>query len=91
MLFLTAGLHLQVFPLALYDVLEQCLPFYNFLVRQKYRQISPLTRPLSSEPEPPMPANSKIFVWVGNEILPLDFAKVVISRHKIKFPFFVFP
>ncbi|KAL9660864.1 hypothetical protein QQ045_025683 [Rhodiola kirilowii] len=45
----------------------------GFAPPRKYHKILPL-----SDPEPPVPANNKLFVWIGNEILPLEFAKVSV-------------
>ncbi|KAK4793955.1 hypothetical protein SAY86_011949 [Trapa natans] len=60
------------FPLSLYDLLEQSLPFYNLLKRQVKR--------VSSLPPPdlPVPANEKLLAWVGDEILPRESAKVSV-------------
>ncbi|XP_056165837.1 branched-chain-amino-acid aminotransferase-like protein 1 isoform X2 [Syzygium oleosum] len=60
------------FPMSLYYLLEQILPFYNLLKRQVRRR--------SSQPTPglPVPANEKLLAWVGDEILPRDSAKVSV-------------
>ncbi|KAI6684845.1 hypothetical protein NL676_030758 [Syzygium grande] len=60
------------FPMSLYYLLEQTLPFYNLLKRQVRRR--------SSQPTPdlPIPANEKLLAWVGDEILPRDSAKVSV-------------
>lgn len=58
------------FPSPLYDLLEQSLPFYNML-RHHSRRTSP-------HPKLPVPANEKLLVWVGDEILPRESAKVSV-------------
>ncbi|KAF8038800.1 hypothetical protein BT93_B1375 [Corymbia citriodora subsp. variegata] len=60
------------FPMSLYYLLEQSLPFYNLLKRH--------VRQRSSQPSPdlPVPANEKLLAWVGDEILPRDSAKVSV-------------
>ncbi|KAL6132664.1 hypothetical protein ACLB2K_064903 [Fragaria x ananassa] len=65
------------FPFPLYDVLEQSLPFYNFL-RRHMRQTSCLLRSSLREPELPVPENEKLLAWVGDEIEPLESAKVSV-------------
>jgi len=67
-------LSLQTFPSAFYDLLEQSLPFYNMLKSQVRRPIGPHQPPLP-DPPLPVPANKKILVWVGDELLPHDSAK----------------
>ncbi|XP_042440760.1 branched-chain-amino-acid aminotransferase-like protein 2 isoform X3 [Zingiber officinale] len=71
------NLHMIPFPLELYDLLEQSLPFYNMLRCHCRRLVSPLH---SSLPFPPLPvpANEKILVWVGDELLPRENAKVSV-------------
>ncbi|KAF5193614.1 Branched-chain-amino-acid aminotransferase-like protein [Thalictrum thalictroides] len=64
-------------PSSLYDLLEQSLPFYNML-RRNTRQISSLTGSPLPTPSLPVPANEKILVWVGEEIVPRDSAKVSV-------------
>ena len=71
-------LSLQTFPSAFYDLLEQSLPFYNMLKRQVRRPIGP-HQPLLPDPPLPVPANKKILVWVGDELLPRDSAKVFVT------------
>lgn len=66
---------LQKFPFALYDLLEQSLPFYNMLKRQTRQMVTPLG-PSLPIPTLPVPANEKILVWVGDELLPRESAKV---------------
>uniref|UniRef100_A0A1D1YC77 Branched-chain-amino-acid aminotransferase-like protein 2 n=1 Tax=Anthurium amnicola TaxID=1678845 RepID=A0A1D1YC77_9ARAE len=63
------------FPPALYALLEQSLPFYNMLKCH--------TKQSSSASKPPLPilpvlANEKILVWVGEELVPRDNAKVSV-------------
>lgn len=60
------------FPMSLYYLLEQSLPFYNLLKCQVRRRSSQPT------PELPVPANEKLLAWVGDEILPRDSAKVSV-------------
>ncbi|KAG0501133.1 hypothetical protein HPP92_001205 [Vanilla planifolia] len=57
------------FPTVLYELLEQSLPFYKLLRGHVKRRTSSL---LSSLPTPslPVPANEKILVWVGDELVP---------------------
>lgn len=65
------------FPTMLYDLLEQSLPFYNFL-KHKCRRISEFLKPSLPIPPLPVPANDRILVWVGEEIVPRDSAKVSV-------------
>lgn len=65
------------FPLALYDLLEQSLPFYNILKRHKRRQTCSIG-PSLPPPSLPVPANEKLLVWVGDELLPRESAKVSV-------------
>ncbi|CAO2836769.1 unnamed protein product [Amaranthus hypochondriacus] len=67
----------KTFPPSLYDLLEQCLPFYNFLKRRLKRSFSLLSSPL---PPPSLPVleNEKLLAWVGDELLPRDSAKVSV-------------
>ncbi|CAN6289394.1 unnamed protein product [Urochloa humidicola] len=65
------------FPFTFYDLLEQSLPFYNMLKRQVRRTIGP-QQPALPDPPLPVPANKKILVWVGDELLPRDSAKVSV-------------
>ncbi|THG00692.1 branched-chain-amino-acid aminotransferase-like protein 2 isoform X2 [Camellia sinensis] len=64
------------FPSSLYDLLEQSLPFYNML-RRHAKGIS-LLKPQLPRPNLPVPANEKLLVWVGDEIVPRDSAKVSV-------------
>lgn len=61
------------FPTSLYNLLEQCLPFYELLKR--YVKLNPEN---SVNPDLPIPANANILVWVGNEIVPRARAKVSV-------------
>ncbi|XP_062002497.1 branched-chain-amino-acid aminotransferase-like protein 1 [Rosa rugosa] len=65
------------FPFPLYDVLEQSLPFYNFL-RRHLRQTSCLMKSGLPEPELPVPENETLLAWVGDEIVPRESAKVSV-------------
>lgn len=65
------------FPPSLYGLLEQCLPFYNFLKGCCKRSSSLLSTPLPP-PSLPVPANEKLLAWVGDEILPRNSAKVSV-------------
>ncbi|XP_043711631.1 branched-chain-amino-acid aminotransferase-like protein 1 [Telopea speciosissima] len=64
-------------PSSLYDLLEQNLPFYNMLRRQA-RRTSAYSKPSLPIPSLPVRANEKILVWVGDEIVPRDSAKVSV-------------
>ncbi|XP_051146463.1 branched-chain-amino-acid aminotransferase-like protein 1 [Andrographis paniculata] len=63
----------STFPPSLYGLLEQSLPFYN-LLRQHVKQ--PTTESL--RPSIPLSANEKLLVWVGDQILPRESAKVSV-------------
>ncbi|XP_006651399.2 branched-chain-amino-acid aminotransferase-like protein 1 [Oryza brachyantha] len=65
------------FPFAFYDLLEQSLPFYNMLKRQVSKTAGSL-QPTLPDPPLPVPENKKILVWVGDELLPRDSAKVSV-------------
>ncbi|PQQ09185.1 branched-chain-amino-acid aminotransferase-like protein 1 [Prunus yedoensis var. nudiflora] len=52
------------FPMSLYDVLEQSLPFYNFL-RRHVKQTSCLLKSRLPEPDLPVPENEKLLAWVS--------------------------
>lgn len=65
------------FPMSLYDVLEQSLPFYN-LLRRHMRQTSSLLKSPLPDPDLPIPENKKLLAWVGDEIVPRDSAKVSV-------------
>ncbi|XP_029116375.1 branched-chain-amino-acid aminotransferase-like protein 2 isoform X2 [Elaeis guineensis] len=69
-------MHSLPFPCALYDLLEQSLPFYNML-RQKIRRTGSSLQP-SLPPHLPVPANEKLLAWVGDELLPRESAKVSV-------------
>ncbi|OVA04429.1 Aminotransferase [Macleaya cordata] len=64
-------------PSSLYDLLEQSLPFYNIL-RRKTRGTFAMSGSSLPPPPLPVPANEKILIWVGNEIVPRDSAKVSV-------------
>lgn len=70
---------LQPFPSALYDLLEQSLPFYNML-RQKSRRTGFSLQPSLPLPSLPVPANEKLLAWVGDELLPRESAKVFVNE-----------
>ncbi|KAL8261148.1 hypothetical protein R6Q59_025197 [Mikania micrantha] len=62
------------FPQSLYELLEQSLPFYNMLrCHTRQRRFPKLARPSL-----PVPANEKILVWVGDELLPRESAMVSV-------------
>ncbi|KAF0913586.1 hypothetical protein E2562_023300 [Oryza meyeriana var. granulata] len=65
------------FPFVFYDLLEQSLPFYNMLKRQ-VRKTAGSLQPTLPDPPLPVPENKKILVWVGDELLPRDSAKVSV-------------
>ncbi|PKA48606.1 Branched-chain-amino-acid aminotransferase-like protein 2 [Apostasia shenzhenica] len=65
------------FPPALYDLLEQSLPFYKFLRRHVKQTPSSLQSSLPTL-SLPVPANEKILVWVGDELVPRGDAKVSV-------------
>ncbi|GMN25089.1 hypothetical protein TIFTF001_000810 [Ficus carica] len=65
------------FPFSLYDVLEQSLPLYTYL-RRHVRHTSHLLKSPLPPPDLPVPANTKLLAWVGDEILPRDSAKVSV-------------
>ncbi|XP_057515297.1 branched-chain-amino-acid aminotransferase-like protein 2 [Amaranthus tricolor] len=67
----------KTFPPLLFDLLEQCLPFYNFLKRRLKRSFSLLSSPLPP-PSLPVPENEKLLAWVGDKLLPRDSAKVSV-------------
>ncbi|KAF6145226.1 hypothetical protein GIB67_041421 [Kingdonia uniflora] len=64
-------------PSSLYDLVEQSLPFYNML-KHNIRRTSSTTLSPSSPPSLPVPANETILVWVGDEIVPRNSAKVSV-------------
>ncbi|CAM6113921.1 unnamed protein product [Calypogeia fissa] len=62
------------FPMKLYSLLECCQPFYNVLKRHALR-------PTSSEsvlPPLPVAANKKLLIWVGDQLVPREDAKVSV-------------
>ncbi|KAF3782073.1 Branched-chain-amino-acid aminotransferase-like protein 2 [Nymphaea thermarum] len=61
------------FPSEHYDLLEKSLPFYN-LLKRPFSKLSPEL----PSPRLPVPDNEKILVWVGDELLPRDSAKVSV-------------
>ncbi|MQL72406.1 hypothetical protein Taro_004738 [Colocasia esculenta] len=65
------------FPPSLYGLLEQSLPFYNML-RRYCRPLSSAVKQSLPTPSLPVPANEKILVWVGDELVPRDSAKVSV-------------
>ncbi|ERN12401.1 hypothetical protein AMTR_s00025p00125190 [Amborella trichopoda] len=66
------------FPSEHYDVLEQSLPFYN-LLRSFAKRTSSFRKSLSSPlPSLPVPANEKLLVWVGDELMTRESAKVSV-------------
>ncbi|MCH79519.1 branched-chain-amino-acid aminotransferase-like protein 1-like [Trifolium medium] len=67
----------EPFPFSLYDLLEQSLPLYNMLRRHVKRKSSLLSSPLPP-PILPVPANGKLLVWVGDEIVTREMAKVSV-------------
>lgn len=68
----------------MYDLLEQSLPLYNMLRRHTRGKSS--LGPQLPRPSLPVPANEKLLVWVGDEILPRDSAKVPLHEsHKDKY------
>lgn len=67
----------QPFPTQLYDLLEQSLPFYNMLKRHT-RRASSISKSLP-DPSLPVPANEKILIWVGDELVTRDSAKVYVD------------
>ncbi|KAF3329275.1 Branched-chain-amino-acid aminotransferase-like protein 2 [Carex littledalei] len=66
-------------PVQLYDLLELSMPFYRML-RSKTRK-TVHTSPLGSlfpDPPLPVPENEKILVWLGDELVPRNDAKVSV-------------
>lgn len=67
------------FPSELHDLLEQCLPFYNFLKQQvKRSRTKTLTTPPKSLTSPDEYQNTKLLAWVDGDVFPLDTAKVSV-------------
>ncbi|GAB4855514.1 hypothetical protein Ancab_024133 [Ancistrocladus abbreviatus] len=75
--FAAANKYPKPFPSSHFDLLEQSLPFYNFLKRHVMKSSSLLSSPLPP-PSLPVPANEKLLAWVGDEILPRESAKVSV-------------
>ncbi|XP_057497098.1 branched-chain-amino-acid aminotransferase-like protein 1 isoform X2 [Actinidia eriantha] len=69
------------FPFSFYDLLEQSLPFYNML--RRYAWGTSFLKPKLPRPTLPVPANEKLLVWVGDEIVPRDSAKCLIQLFKV--------
>eukprot|EP01018_Ginkgo_biloba_P025558 Gb_32526 [translate_table: standard] len=69
----------EPFPFNLYGLLEQCLPFYYTLKRHALR---PAAFGISSSaltvPALPVPVNKQLLVWVGDELVPRENAKVSV-------------
>ncbi|XP_072976056.1 branched-chain-amino-acid aminotransferase-like protein 2 isoform X1 [Typha angustifolia] len=65
-----------IFPSGLFDLLEQSMPFYNLLKRQTRKTTS--LQPSLPLPGLPVPDNEKILVWVDDELLPRDSARVSV-------------
>ncbi|EPS72846.1 branched-chain-amino-acid aminotransferase-like protein 2, partial [Genlisea aurea] len=61
------------FPLSLYGLLEHAVPLYNLLKSRMKQNVAK-----SLCPNLPVPANEKLLVWVGDEILPRENAKVSV-------------
>lgn len=70
--FMAPSTYPKPFPFKLYSLLEQCLPFYTILKRHALRP-DVLVRPTL-----PVPMNEQILVWVGDELLPRENAKVSV-------------
>ncbi|KAJ7549858.1 hypothetical protein O6H91_07G072300 [Diphasiastrum complanatum] len=67
------------FPFRLYELLEECRPFYNMLKRHALKPIpSPTTTVVLVSPTLPMHANTQLLIWVGDEIVPREDAKVSV-------------
>lgn len=67
----------KAFPRELYDLLEECQPFYNMLKHHALRLAS-TEHGCHSSPLLPVEANEKILVWVGDQIVPREDAKVSV-------------
>lgn len=65
-------LYPKPFPFKHYNLLEQCMPFYNMLKRNVLRPNGLMV------PSLPVPSNEKLLVWVGDELLPRESAKVSV-------------
>eukprot|EP00249_Psilotum_nudum_P011512 c23217_g1_i1 orf=332-2188(-) len=69
----------KAFPLKLYNLLEECLPFYNMLRHQALQPAQcGIGFPFSVNPSLPVPANKHILVWVGDGLVPREYAKVSV-------------
>lgn len=68
----------QPFPSDLYELLEECLPFYNLLKHHTRRTPSSKLSPELPSPHLRVLDNKKVLVWVGNELVPRDSAKVCL-------------
>ncbi|CAN6452788.1 unnamed protein product [Victoria cruziana] len=66
------------FPSDLYELLEECLPFYNLLKHHARRTPSSKLSPELPSPHLRVLDNKKVLVWVGNELVPRDSAKVSV-------------
>ncbi|KAK1273925.1 Branched-chain-amino-acid aminotransferase-like protein 2 [Acorus gramineus] len=75
--FTTTRLYPSPLPPQLYELLEQSLPFYNLLRRYAKRTL-PFDKSSLPIPDLPVPANEKLLIWVGDELLPRDWAKVSV-------------
>ncbi|BBN04811.1 branched-chain amino acid aminotransferase [Marchantia polymorpha subsp. ruderalis] len=62
------------FPKKLYHLLEHCQPFYNLLNRHALRPASTETIP----PPLPVSANEKLLIWVNDQLLVREDAKVSV-------------
>eukprot|EP00250_Pteridium_aquilinum_P006250 c16208_g1_i1 orf=156-1895(+) len=67
---------LKAFPGELYDILEECQPFYRMLQRRALLPANEHNPP--SAPRIPLTENEKILVWVGGQIVPREDAKVSV-------------
>lgn len=65
-------LYPRPFPFKLYSLLEQSLPLYNILKRQVLQPDAGIV------PTLPVPDNEQLLVWVGDELLPRESAKVSV-------------
>jgi protein-lysine N-methyltransferase EEF2KMT len=67
----------QAFPFELYDLLEQSMPFYHMLnSKVKKRNSSSPSKLILPNGFQPVPIHDRTLVWVGNELLPCEIAKV---------------
>ncbi|KAI5076383.1 hypothetical protein GOP47_0008448 [Adiantum capillus-veneris] len=65
----------KAFPIQLYDVLEECQPFYRMLKRHVLVTTNCQTQTV---PDIPIKENERILVWVDREIVPREDAKVSV-------------